>query len=144
MATYQQVKGILQNAFGAFWTADVSRRYWAFSDPVYDLVTPAAWQALTSRAPAVDYVQHVYDCDDHAMQFKAYTSRTQVSDFPGVRQPFSIGLAMGRFSWAGEGAIDHVANFAILDDRSIEWFDLRSARTHPLSTIRSGLIWVLM
>lgn len=144
MATYQEVKGILQKAFGAYWTADVSRRYWAFSDPEYDLVSASAWRSLTSGAPVVDYVKHVYDCDDHAMQFKAYASKAQTAGFPDARRPFSIGLAMGRFAWAGEGAIDHVANFAILEDRTIEWFDLRSSRAHPLSTIRSGLIWVLM
>jgi hypothetical protein len=99
---------------------------------------------LLGSTEKVRYVPHLYDCDDHAMEFRVHVTKRQLDQHPGVTSPFAIGFAMGHFSWAANGTELHVANFAVMKDDKIRWIDLRARKTFPFKRIRHGLRGVLI
>lgn len=109
------------------------------------------WTQLLSNAPTVGYKEDVYDCEDIAMEFKAYVAKFQATSpvWQNFNAPFSVGLAVGQFSWVDNGQSLHAANFVVLEPRNGEvptflWLDLRLRRTFPFGEMRRGLVWVIL
>jgi hypothetical protein len=115
-----------------------------FLDPEYELLPRRIWFKLTNNAPTVDYVPHIYDCEDHAMEFKTYAAKLQLRLCPELKSPLCIGLATGLFPWAENGRRLHVVNFALIDDGAMEWFDMGTGLRHELSEALAGLQWILL
>lgn len=139
--SFDDIRELLGKNLSGLWGPD---RYWIFQDPVYELVPIDIAQKLVAGAPQVAYVTDVYDCDDHALEFKAYVARTQKDSYPAYTRPFCVGFARGRFAWAAAGQIEHVANFVVCEDSRVYWTDLQIRNLRPLSDAGKGLAWLIL
>jgi hypothetical protein len=146
---YSSLKQFLGRQFSGLWsTTDV--KYAGFGDPEYEILTLGQWADLVGRCERAGYKDHVYDCEDIAMEFKAYVSKLQGTDplFAAFDWPFAIGIATGHFLWVDDGNTYHAANFAVLEDDvdtyKLEWFDLRTCQTYPAEQLIGGLVWTLV
>ena len=141
--TAAALKQLLGKLLKPYW-ATSSPRYVGFLDPLYEPLTKQVFKDLITSTKPVDYIPHVYDCEDHGMEFRVHVSKRQVKRYPGVTDPFAVGLAMGHFSWAAGGTELHVANFAVMGDNAVRWVDLRAQKWFPFEDIRPGLRGVII
>lgn len=137
--TAKQLKFLIGRRVSRYWNR---AKYVGFLDPEYFALEQGVWGDLVAQAPSVDYVAHVYDCEDHAMEFKVFTAKEQVRKRPNDDVPFAIGLAMGTFRWLGPREL-HVANLVVLEDSTLEWYDARAKQVYPLRDTRR-LSWIMI
>jgi hypothetical protein len=139
-----QIQQYLGRVTDTYWTNDPRiTKYWGFNDPEYYLPSREIWELLCRTAPPLSVAPKtdVYDCEDIAMEFKTFVARTQVTAYPTINASFAIGIAGGRFSWKAE---DHAVNFVVLNDSTIEWFDLALRRSFNFADLRPGLRWMIL